>query len=592
MPDSGLVVHEIRIRNFRCLRSVDLVLGRKTLLVGENNAGKTSFLQALSAAVGSGAHTMSSDDVFLAPNETRAPKHRRIIVDVLLRPANSEGNQLSEFPSDGPWLAHFGEGVSQDAQGNDQVALRAELFWDNERGEYTNARHFLSEWPTDSSSIESAQATIGEPLSRRHIEPLELSYIDANRDIAREFRTGGSYWRKLVADLGVSEELLAQMEEDLSKLNEKLVTGSEVLSHLKQHLNDLYKTLASGNHSVDIASVPRHIQDLSRGVEALVSTQGGPSFPLEAQGMGTRSLAALLTFRAFVEWKAKRSSHIALHPFVAIEEPEAHLQPQAQRAVFTHLEQLPGQWLATTHSPYVCSQADLRDCRVFFKANGESSVRRFEIHEDPQGNWQEELRMLRRHVMNTRGDMLFSRVLVLFEGETEEQCIPRFAERYFEAHPSMFGLSMIGVGGCGNYRSFIHLAKTFGIPWRVLSDGEPNAVAALDLALTKLGEEAASSNSRVTILPNDWCFEQYIAAEGRHEPLIAMLIEHDATGDQHREALRREWDAHIDPCGKVASRLMSSKTKFGSLVADALREVPIPLKISAILDGVRQDLRQ
>lgn len=292
MPDSGLVVHEIRVRNFRCLRFVDLVLGRKTLLVGENNSGKTSLLQALNAAIGSGVRTMTSDDVFLAPNETRAPKSRRVVVDVLIRPVDAAGEPLSEFANDGPWLAHFGEAVSQDANGNDQVALRAELAWNTERGEYAYVRHFLSEWPVDASSIEDTSATVGESLGRRHIEPLELSYIDANRDIAREFRTGGSYWRKLVTDLGVSDELLAQMEEDLSKLNDQLVGGSEVLSHLKEHLNDLYKTLASGNHSVDIASVPRHLSDLSRGIEALVSTQGGPSFPLEAQGMGTRSLAA------------------------------------------------------------------------------------------------------------------------------------------------------------------------------------------------------------------------------------------------------------------------------------------------------------
>jgi hypothetical protein len=48
---SGIFIKEVRIRNFRCLLSVDVELDKLTVLIGQNNSGKTSFLNAFFAAV-------------------------------------------------------------------------------------------------------------------------------------------------------------------------------------------------------------------------------------------------------------------------------------------------------------------------------------------------------------------------------------------------------------------------------------------------------------------------------------------------------------------------------------------------------------
>ncbi|MEA3283263.1 MAG: AAA family ATPase [Euryarchaeota archaeon] len=52
--DSGIKIIEVRIRNFRSLKEVNVSLDWLTVLIGENNSGKTSFLDALSAAIGAG----------------------------------------------------------------------------------------------------------------------------------------------------------------------------------------------------------------------------------------------------------------------------------------------------------------------------------------------------------------------------------------------------------------------------------------------------------------------------------------------------------------------------------------------------------
>ena len=68
-PKSGIRIVEVRVRNFRSLRSIDLTLARLTVLIGPNNSGKTSFLESLFAAMGAGRRVLNRDDIFISPEE-------------------------------------------------------------------------------------------------------------------------------------------------------------------------------------------------------------------------------------------------------------------------------------------------------------------------------------------------------------------------------------------------------------------------------------------------------------------------------------------------------------------------------------------
>lgn len=81
---SGIRICQVRVRNFRSLKSVDVNLSRRTLLIGANNSGKTSFLETLYAAMGSGTRMLSEDDIYLAPNEVEVPCDRIIVIDLLV----------------------------------------------------------------------------------------------------------------------------------------------------------------------------------------------------------------------------------------------------------------------------------------------------------------------------------------------------------------------------------------------------------------------------------------------------------------------------------------------------------------------------
>ena len=57
----------MRVHNFRSLRDVEVSLTPVTLLVGMNNAGKTSFLKALHLALGGDRRVITREDVFAFP---------------------------------------------------------------------------------------------------------------------------------------------------------------------------------------------------------------------------------------------------------------------------------------------------------------------------------------------------------------------------------------------------------------------------------------------------------------------------------------------------------------------------------------------
>ncbi|MEQ9616832.1 MAG: AAA family ATPase [Phycisphaerales bacterium] len=588
-PRAGIFVKEVRIRHFRCLRSVDIELDALTLLIGQNNAGKTSFLNALFAAIGAGQRGLSSDDVFIDTGEVSAPKARTVVIDILIRPTTGDDRIADEFPQGSPWLELWGSGIVQDDEDHDLAAIRTQYKWNAVKGEYVLDRRFLKDWQTDSSKWEDSKPVEKvPPVTSQQIEPLALYLLDAKRDIAEDLRSRSSFWSKMVDEHGLDPTDVDRIEETLTAINKDIVDSSTVFTHVQGHLREFHETLSCDQESIAITPLARHLRDLSRGMDVVLSTRGAPPFPLHQQGMGTRSLGTFFTFWAFTTWRQKQSTADAVHPMMALEEPETHLHPQAQRAMFRQIYRMPGQRIISTHSPYICGQCEIAHMRHFSKVGTDTRVSCIDSASGNAPLTPEDLRKIDRQVLNTRGDMLFARALVFFEGETEEQALPDFAATHWNKHPNDLGYSFIGVGGHGNYLPFLRMAESFGIPWFIFSDGEPDAIASVNKALTTIGQATIPANPSVVALPNGQDFEACIATEANRLALIAEIIEHQAQNRQHVAALQRDWNrmGETAQLTEILRILRANKTQYGSIVG---KRLPVPSEVATLFSKITGD---
>ena len=597
---SGIRIDVVRVANFRSLVNVEVPLEALTLLVGPNNAGKTSFLDAAFIAIGAGRKQVGPEDIYIASTESTAPKNREAIIDIRILPVSSNGKTQENFGEGSYWTNLWGTGIAQDDDLNDFVGVRTRIRHSLAQDSYVIERYFLREWKT----TDWANSAMGARVSVAHIEPIQLQYIDAKRDLNDDFHRAGSFWRRLTEDLGLQENDVKHFENALSELNSAIIDKSEVLKHLKNNLSDIDRVLADGTSDVSISPVARRLRDLSKGVDVTFSSDGTQAFPLVRHGMGTRSLASLLVFRAFAAWKriqTQRENEM-IHSFLALEEPEAHLHPHAQRALHKQILSIPGQRIVSTHSAYFAGQAAISELRLVTKSDGQTTVKKVDTNQLTA----EDHRKLRRMVIATRGDLLFARAMVFFEGETEEQALPIWAESHWSSTVHEMGVSFVGTGGDGSYFPFIWLAHTFGIKWYIFSDAEQTTITRLNAALKKVGLPEYNNCNNVLCMDAGHNFETQLLKDGYSKEMEAAILQirggkgiDDYIGELHGAKAKgggiRDYKSKGGREQAILDCIRNEKTNFGPTIATITCTLSdhsrrIPKKVQLLMDALDKDL--
>ncbi|MCX8491680.1 MAG: AAA family ATPase [Cyclobacteriaceae bacterium] len=547
---NSIRVDVVRICNFRSLKNIEIELGDHNLLVGMNNSGKTSFLKALHIALGADRRILSSDDFYI---DQSGKEVERIMIDFRIVPVG-EG-RFSQI-----WIDNdFGSDIiAVDSDDQQFVAVRTIITRDVVKNDFVLERKKLVKWVAFAD-----WQTIEHQGSAPHFDQLTSFFIDAQRDLVGDLRARSSYMGRLLAKIEMPDD---ELEKRLSELNDDIVSKSEVLSHVQQTLAGLNRTVPSFGDGVSINPVNKKMRDLLKGVGVSFADGDGASFPLESHGMGTRSWASLLSFDAYISWTGKlaEKEKLPFHPVLCLEEPEAHLHPNAQRLVYRQLCKGIGQRIVSTHSPYIAAQANLGEILHFRKIGGITQIQKIPVKKFEA----EDIRKIQREVMRSRGELLFASAVVLFEGETEEQALPMFAERHWKQNPFERGVCFVGVGGDGNYAPFLGILAVLHIPCFIFSDGEPKACKRVSEAITKAAINKNDIN--VITLPNDKAIEGYLIDQGYQDELKLAFIESHKLfqNQQHEGNKKNEILAWTDE--QLAKELKNNKTKMAVHWANAI----------------------
>ena len=352
-------VTRIEIRNFRSIRHVVVDLGKTTVFVGPNNAGKTAILDALRIALmrrwGQRGTGFTEYDIHLASDDDDPKASPGVSIEIHMQESDPE-----EWP-DGVAGA-LDQIVQIDPEtGRRSIALRTSCAWNEESGAFEPTWEFLN----------AAREPLGGRGARRvNLERfwryLPVFYLGALRSGVDEFSPRSQFWGHLLKALEIPAGIESRALRVLDLLNRRLLKADPRLQEIAEMLSGATRVFGRDREGgLDLRMVPLKMWDLLSQAEVILRNDpDSPWLPLRRQGQGIQSLSVIFLFQAFVHHLVRELYEQDSEPVLALEEPETHLHPQAARTLWTHVQALPGQKIATTHSPYFVQHVPFRDIRL------------------------------------------------------------------------------------------------------------------------------------------------------------------------------------------------------------------------------------
>ena len=232
-----------------------------------------------------------------------------------------------------------------------------------------------------------------------------------------------------------------------------------------------------------------------------------------------------MVFNAFIQLRVGRSQSIKPLILAAFEEPEAHLHPHAHRSMFYMIRDLTGQKLVSTHSPYVVRVADVYDVRLLSRsAQGGVTVKHIEPMTNGKPTLTDEQRTnIDRFVYRNNGEVLFAKLVVIFEGDTEDYALPVFARHHLDKDCSAIGISLARSDGFGGSRHLVPFLEALGIKWMLFADGDPGGQQGLAGLSQVLGRTLGATSPEIVSLPVGEDLEQHLITAGYRAQLETAI---------------------------------------------------------------------
>jgi len=245
----------------------------------------------------------------------------------------------------------------------------------------------------------------------------------------------------------------------------RLKNGSGTGRRQYARIRELFTSLTGLSFDIALADVPSGQGDGSSAAVqiAVVIEQYGRDLPIEFVGSGIWE--ALLLSATLPE----SSGLVAI-----LDEPARNLHPTLQRRLLTAISRAPGQFILTTHSPYLVAVEDAADSPGIIRFDVKRAATRA-CRLSPDGGLNgARLRKTLRESADARA-LLFARGVVLVEGGTELGALPEwFAKSKTAARhgiPDALNIVIHSVDGDPGYLTHVAFLHEVGIPWTIVCDG-------------------------------------------------------------------------------------------------------------------------
>lgn len=480
-----MILSKLRIENFRGLTSLEIELDRTTVLVGENNTGKTSVLEALhivlSRSLARRAAPFTEYDFHLATDQSEPASAEPIALTVIFEESNKD-----EWPDE--IVQAFPNAIQTFDDGRQLLSFRVTASYDKVIQDVAVEWAFLDQ---AGNPLPTAKQT-ALVTELQQLAPVFL--LSAVRDAAQHFGARSSFWSPFTKNPDIAQDRRAEIEEQIAQVNQSVLDSHKPFEVVRERIAQVGKLVPlAGGDLVSVEAVPGRILDMLSRTQVKLAARTGARLPLAYHGSGTQSLSVLFLFEAFLLSRLAGAYDTHSEPILALEEPEAHLHPSAIRALWSTLDSLGGQKIIATHSGDLLAAVPLQAIRRLARKSDRIQV--FRVGSNTLDST--EARRVIYHIRAKRGALLFARCWLLVEGETEFTLLPELA-RILGHDLDLTGVCCVEFAQCG-LRPLIKVAKDLGIEWHVLADGDRSGQRYAATARSFLGGE--NESVRITGFP-------------------------------------------------------------------------------------------
>ena len=478
-------ISRLKIKRFRGIRKCKLFFTDHAVLVGDNNSGKSTVLEAIDLALGpdrlNRKPVIDEHDFHLGEylaNEGEKP--RKIRIEVTITDLNNE--QRSRFVDYIEWWdnskdAFHSEPPPEDVDdGSIEEALRVTFLgrYDSEEDDFSGKTFF-------SRSLEESDSPA--PFGKADKRYCGFLYL-------RSIRTAR---RALSLEHGSLLDIILQLKEIRPKMWEKTIeeaSGWDVASDPELGISGILETIEDAMRKyvpsewgisprLKVSKLTR--EHLRQIITAFINTgESEHAAPFYLQGRGTINLLVL----AMLSQIAADRQNIVF----AMEEPETAIPPYAQKRIVHEVRNLATQSLFTSHSPYVLEEFSIQEMAVLKRSSdGHMTQATVKLPESiKHKHYRQEFR--------TRFcEGLLSRRILVAEGATEATAMPAAARRLSELNPESYssfealGLCTIDAGTDSQIADIAKLYKKLGKQVFALCDKQkPSEKRAIEAEVERL----------------------------------------------------------------------------------------------------------
>jgi len=431
----------IKINNFRGVKHCDLNLPEHAVLVGDNNIGKSTILEAIDLVLGperlSKRPVIDEHDFYVGKYLDNENNPIEIKIDIILIGLNNELE--SHFRNNIEWwdtkALTLLNGPPPEATDRKEVVSAVRLGF---RGYYDVGEDDFA----GKTIILSPQREDGEYDTLKLVDKRQFGFL-----YLRTLRTGRralSLERGSLLDIILKlQELKPHMWEDvLSQLRDISVVSnpelgiSDILANVQQAVRDLVPVEFANVPAIRISEMTRehlrHVLTVFLGTGTCDDDNKEYLVPYHHQGTGTINALVLTLLSMIADLKP--------NVIFAMEEPEIAIPPYTQKRIIHRVVGKSAQAIFTSHSPYVMEEFEMDQIIVVNRKIGELTG--IPAQRPPyvkQKKYRDEIK--RRFC-----ESLLARKVLIVEGDTEYNTYPIVARKLEDINPDKYAsLESMGI---------------------------------------------------------------------------------------------------------------------------------------------------